>query len=481
MTKRHCGTIAVRYSALSAEGANSLPPVPRPSPWPAAPRSLPTSSCPTTSSAATCPATVRGLCLRRATSRPSGVARPHIRRRTPSPPLSPRSHVEDVVHGGEAASSQRRVSRDRQRSFVSGARSRLSSSCHRGVVRGDIPWGGLVCRRPPPTSPRPSASFATTCPATVRAAFAREGRRCVRRESRGLAPGGARLLPLPSLLPRSRGIVCRDVLHGFFAALLRRRRSSRPCTWPRPRLAVSPPFLFCSTRLGVRDRGRLAAPLPRRRGCPGPRLRRSMRRGSRPSPANASAATVPAPPPTRGVEPRSRPPPAARHRLRGPLRGLSSSSPPLAAAAGAACIPGLSMAASRRAPAPLAGVSRLPPLAATLVVLPRALRDIRPASPSPATATLSSRRGRPGGATPSRPDTNGCGTPVGMPPRLPWSRRAAAAAIDQGGERPPLRRRARLPGRWGSGGPAGGFVRPAKVDAWQAAVAHGAAQVIDPM
>ena len=206
MTKRHCGTILDRYLASSAEGADSLPPVPRPSPWPAPPGSLPTSSCPTTSSAAACPAIVRGLCLRGATSRPSRVARLHIRRHTPSPPLSPRPHMEDVAHGGLAASSQRCVSRDRQHILVHGARSRLSPSCHRARSPGAVSSAGdhplpLPAPRPPlrQRAPRLSAR-----PLPVKGSVTSDGSHA------DLRPAAARLLSLPFLLPRSRGIGRRE-------------------------------------------------------------------------------------------------------------------------------------------------------------------------------------------------------------------------------------------------------------------------------
>ena len=180
-----------RQQTLSAEGADSPPPVLRPRPLPAAPTAM-------------CPATVRAASAR-------GEQRPDRRR----------------------PCSQRRVSCGRQRSLVRSARSRLPPllpprCCpRRRPPRRPHPRATALppCLNPRPvvpcslpTSLRPATSFTATCSVTVRATSAREGPHLVLRDSRKLASGGARP-PFPSLLPRSCGLVRRDVLHGGSVAL----------------------------------------------------------------------------------------------------------------------------------------------------------------------------------------------------------------------------------------------------------------------
>ena len=80
--------------------------------------------------------------------------------------------------------------------------------------------------------------FAATCPAAVCAASASGGGRPDRPKLRRLASGNAH-----SLLPRCCRLVREEVPHGGSAALFGRARLSRPQTQPRPRRAVSPPFL----------------------------------------------------------------------------------------------------------------------------------------------------------------------------------------------------------------------------------------------
>ena len=126
MTKRHCGIISVRYLAeataerqgrgTTTDRAAVCRPRPQRAPTPRrqfhdhargwrpllpsylpVPHNLLRGDVPRDRP--------RGLCLRRATSRPSGVARPRVRRRASSSPLPPRPRVGDVVHGGSAALS----------------------------------------------------------------------------------------------------------------------------------------------------------------------------------------------------------------------------------------------------------------------------------------------------------------------------------------------------------------------------------------
>ena len=191
MTKRHCGTILVRYSAEATAGAPPRPvarsgrqgrgaaadraarrprprraPTPRrhrPRPWPAASCSFPTSLCPTTSSVTTCPATVRVVSSRRE-QRPnrqelcglaSGGARPLLSCRRGLVRRTSRTTVWRPC-------PQRRISRGREHSLVRGTWSRLPRSCH----CGDVPRGGLVRGRPPspPASCRGRRPPATSLP-----------------------------------------------------------------------------------------------------------------------------------------------------------------------------------------------------------------------------------------------------------------------------------------------------------------------------
>ena len=168
---------------------------------------------------------------------------------------------EEVLPGGSTALSASRVSSGHQRSLVRSARSRLLSSRHGGVVRGVVPPGGLVRRRPPspPAScrgrrppalsplPLPATSSTAMCPTNIRAASAREGRRPVR-GSRADSCSAARARPLP-LSPRPPPRPCaqarparrfRDLVRGGDVPHGRPRDLAHGA---RSRLSPSPSFL----------------------------------------------------------------------------------------------------------------------------------------------------------------------------------------------------------------------------------------------